>query len=341
MIKSLRILLLILVSATLLTVTGVYATWKYTYNDTQEQETSISVTCNEFVWSGAEDLPDSVEGEDHAWLIRNLVSGTNSSGVDIGLDNPDSKLNDYINDRLDGGWGWKRDYFGSMAVTGGTEVEDLFGTKANGLSFIIEVKSETEYYIYTTSVYLGERGEINWLGTSNKTPGKPTIPIGEYIYPVYKTKLVRENSNSKWNIVETVRGKAKSDWYDENRSAANATQIPCFDVDSWVVAEMGQAPNNTDAILTFVGDTPTAYATSTMPTVYYRLKATSARTITVSTTNASANIIILSSSGSQIAKSSSSSLNGTPIITASFSASSNNTYYIGVTGDDVINFSIT
>ena len=114
--------------------------------------------------------------------------------------------------------------------------KQLFGAAAKGLSFIIEVDENNSnlYYIYTTDVYLGERGEMNWLGTSNKTPGKPTVPIGQYIEVIYRTAIVRESSSAPFNIVETKKGKAKSDWYDENRSNANVTQIPSFDVDTWV-----------------------------------------------------------------------------------------------------------
>lgn len=332
---KLNLLLIVVFFVSCLTSVGVFATFQYSYNDVQEQEIDISIGCSEFVWSGAEKLPDSVEGEDHAWLIRNLVSGTNANGEEIGLDNPNSQLNQYIDDRLDGGWGWKRDYFGSMAVTGGTNVENLFGTKGAGLSFIIEVVSEKEYYIYTTSIYLGERGEPNWLGTSNKTPGKPTIPINEWIYPVYKTKLTRPNANSNWEIIETIRGRARSDWYDENRSSANVTQIPSFDVKSWEVAEMGQAPNSSSAIWTFVGDNPTAYATATMPIVYYRIKPTTAKTISVTSSNENCIITIYSANNNQIA------ISGTTTPkTATFSATANTTYYIGITGDDIMNFEV-
>jgi hypothetical protein len=49
-------------------------------------------------------LPDDEEaGEDHVWLIENLVAGVNANGVGIGLNNPNSDLNQYINDRLKGG----------------------------------------------------------------------------------------------------------------------------------------------------------------------------------------------------------------------------------------------
>ena len=221
----------------LLSVGGAFAAWSYTGYAVGNQSSSLDILISDFAWVGSEILPDEEEeGHDHIWLIQNLVDGSTSGNSGIGLNNPDSDLNEYINNRLKGGLGWKRNYFGSMAVTGKNEMEALFGAAAKGLSFIIEVDENDSniYYIYTTDVYLGERGEPNWLGTSNKTKGNPTVPIGEYIEVIYRTKLVRTSSNEPFDIIETKKGKAKSDWYDENRSNANVTQIPAFDVNTWV-----------------------------------------------------------------------------------------------------------
>ncbi|MBR2340029.1 MAG: hypothetical protein IKA74_04260 [Clostridia bacterium] len=217
----------------IMTTVGVSATWSYCAQYANPVENSFALQMAEFKWQGSEELPDDVEGENHAWLVTNLVAGKNDSGEEIGLNNPDSPINDYVNDRLDGGFGYSaRDYFGSMAVTGGQDMEELFGADAINLTFMIYVVSETEYYIFTTDVYLGERGEPNWLNTSNKTPGKPTTPLGQYISPIYRTKLTRSNKNEDWNIIETKKGEAKSCWYDENRRN-NITQIPSFDPTSW------------------------------------------------------------------------------------------------------------
>lgn len=230
-----KLMVLVCLLLIVASVGGVLATWRFAEDPVSTIDDSVPFTLGEFKWDGSEILPDDVEGEDHAWLIKSLVSGT-SGGKVIGLDNPDSALNEYINDRLSGGLGWKRDYFGSMAVTGDEEMEALFGAAAQGLSFIIQVVSSTEYYIYTTSVDLGERGEANWLGTSNKTPGKPNVPIGSYVEYVYRTKITRSSTSAPWDIIETKRGKAISDWYDENRRNANITQIPAFDPKTWVEA---------------------------------------------------------------------------------------------------------
>ncbi len=230
-----KLMVLVCLLLIVASVGGVLATWRFAEDPVSTIDDSVPFTLGEFKWDGSEILPDDVEGEDHAWLIKSLVSGT-SGGKVIGLDNPDSALNEYISDRLAGGLGWKRDYFGSMAVTGDEEMEALFGAAAQGLSFIIQVVSSTEYYIYTTSVDLGERGEANWLGTSNKTPGKPNVPIGSYVEYVYRTKITRPSTSAPWDIIETKRGKAVSDWYDENRRNANITQIPAFDPKTWVEA---------------------------------------------------------------------------------------------------------
>ena len=229
------------VLAVMLSVGGVSASFNYTHHKPDSIYGSLGVQMNDFIWQGSDILPDEEEtGTDHLFLVQNMVDGSMSGRPEIGLNDPDSELNQYINKRLEGGIGWRdgRNYFGSMAVTGSEEMEAIFGAAAKGLSFIVEVDendpSGNTYYIYTTDVYLGERGEPNWLGTSNKTPGKPTVPIGQYIEVIYRTKLVRPDKNSAFDIIETKKGKAKSDWYDENRSNANVTQIPAFDIETWV-----------------------------------------------------------------------------------------------------------
>ena len=230
-----RTVLVLACLAMMLSTVGVYATWSFSLPIVKPSETEMPLSVGDFKWQGSEELPDDdTEGKDHQWLVTNLVAGVSSSGTVIGLNNPDSPLNGYVDDRLDGGFGYSaREYFGSMAVTGGKDMEELFGADAVNLTFMIYVVSDTEYYIFTTGVYLGERGEPNWLQTSNKTPGKPTTPLGQYISPIYRTKLTRARASDDWTIVETQKGKAISCWYDENRRN-NITQIPSFDPTSWV-----------------------------------------------------------------------------------------------------------
>lgn len=334
--------IVILVVLLILTcVPAVYADWGYPSTKPDPYTLGIDMKLSIFVWDGSEDLPDDVQGENHAWLIYNIVNGEG-----VGLNTSGSEINDRIEARKKGGIGWRegRDYFGSMAITGGDKAAEVFDAKSNGLDFIIHAVSDNEYYVYTTSVYLGERGEINFWGTSNKTPGKPSIPIGEAVYPVYQTKVTRENSNSEWKIIETKRGAAPSAWYDENRSAANATQIPSFDVHNWYEIELGGKDDNgnINAIWTFVGDDPTAYATKELTHVYYKISPKTAGTYTVWSENLDVEIRIISSDGTTPISTSSTvtQTDGTQIVSASWSASAS-LYYIEITGDDVMQFHVS
>lgn len=221
-------LALLLCFALILSIGGVYATWNYTSTGPTPASREISVRLGEFNWAGSGDLPtDDAIGENHLSLIDQIINhpqhGLNTSG---------SYLNDQIKDRQDGGLGWSggRDTLGSMAVTQSDELTEIFGLASFSLEFLIQFKSSTEYYIYTTGEDLGQRGEINIWG-NNKTPGKPTVPIGGAIYPIYRTRVVK--TNGVWAAVETKEGYATSAWYEESRRNATATQIPSFDPDTF------------------------------------------------------------------------------------------------------------
>ena len=99
-----KFLLLLCLLLVLSSVGGVFAIWQYAEDPSASVADNVPFTLGEFKWEGSEILPDDVEGEDHAWLIKSLVSGTLNGKV-IGLDNPDSALNEYISDRLAGGLG--------------------------------------------------------------------------------------------------------------------------------------------------------------------------------------------------------------------------------------------
>lgn len=221
-------LALLLCLAMVLSVGGVYAAWHYPSTGPTPVSQEISIRLGEFNWAGSGDLPtDDAIGENHLSLIDQIINhpqhGLNTSG---------SYLNDQIKDRQDGGIGWSggRDTLGSMAVTQSSELNEIFGLSAFSLDFLIQFKSSTEYYIFTTGQELGERGEINIWG-NNKTPGKPTVPIGGSIYPIYRTRVVKVDGI--WTAVETTVGYATSAWYEESRRNATATQIPSFDPDTF------------------------------------------------------------------------------------------------------------
>lgn len=230
MIKRYAMLLLLLVA--MISVGGVYATWQYSSSGPNPGSVEIPVGLNEFNWAGSGDLPtDDAIGEDHLALIQQLLDHE-----EHGLNTKNSYLNEQIEARQSGGFGWRgRDTLGSMAVSQSKELAEIFGLDSNNLEFLIQFVSDTEYYIFTTGEYLGESGEINFWG-NNKTPGNPAVPIGESIYPIYRTKIVK--TDGKWVAVETKKGYATSAWYEESRSNATATQIPSFDPDTFVEGEL-------------------------------------------------------------------------------------------------------
>ena len=223
-----QILAFVMCLVLVFSVGGVYATWQYASSGPNPAYIDIPIKLGEFNWAGSGNLPtDDAIGEDHIALIDNIINHP-----EHGLNTSKSYLNEEINNRQDGGIGWSggRDTLGSMAVTQSEELTEIFGLDASNLDFLIQFKSDTEYYIFTTGVDLGERGEINWLG-NNKTPGKPNVPLGEAIYPIYRTLVVK--TNGKWAAKETKVGYATSAWYEESRRNANATQIPSFDPDTF------------------------------------------------------------------------------------------------------------
>ncbi|MBQ9728705.1 MAG: hypothetical protein IJV85_03820 [Clostridia bacterium] len=229
-----RTLCAICAVTTILSITGVYATWEYASEPPEMQTADVGMTMGE--WKPEVVLPDDTENEnDHTLLVEALVNGVNK-----GLNTSNSYLNQQISTR-DSRWG--RDTLGSMAITQGDDLEELFQAGTKNLSFLIQWVDENNdgttdyYYIFTTDVDLGEKGAIHWLWGTNTKEGKPTTPIGEYIYPIYRTR-VEKNASNQWEAVASEIGSAKSAWYEESRSNMNATQIPSFDPDTWAAGDL-------------------------------------------------------------------------------------------------------
>lgn len=223
-----RVLILSCVLVLIFSVGGAYATWTYSTGAVSPFEQPLDFKVGDFFWEGSGDLPtEGSIGENHLLLIENLINHS-----EHGLNKSDSYLNEQISARKKNSWiaGGSRDTLGSMAVTQSEELDELFGLSASKLSFVIQFVDDNTYYLFTTGVYLGERGEINWIGQNSK-PGQPTVPIGDYVSPIYKT--VVKKSNGTWAAQSTVEGYAVSAWYEESRSNANATQIPSFDPETF------------------------------------------------------------------------------------------------------------
>ena len=306
------------------------------------------------LWDGSEILPDDVVGFNHKVLIENILNGTmvdeNGNEVKIGMNNPDSELNKQIDDRMtiDGWWDTARYTFGSMDVRDNQEMSNLFGLDASQLSFMIYMPEDEENirYLYTTSVYLGESGWV--LGND----AKPTCPIDERIYPIYRTKLVYkevevdENNNHvyEWVAEKTVLGSAKSAYYENDTLGALAVQNPAFDPLSFAPilgedCESGESPitmgdSMNSAIYIPLGTTVDEVANSTDKT-YFKYQALSSGMVKITPTeksefltisvysNESLTELVVSGTGAQI----------------SFDASEM-TYYIVATGDTEVNFTI-
>lgn len=227
-----RMLATVLLLCTLIFTGGAYAVWFYAVQPADPVNHGLAISVGDFLWEGSGSLPTDTEiGENHVSLIDKIINhpqhGLNASG---------SYLNEQIGERQDGGTGWRngRDTLGSMAVTQSAELEEIFGLDASQLDFLIQFVSDTEYYLFTTGVYLGERGS-QFMGF-NTASGKPAVPLGYPVYPIYKT--VVQKINGVWTAISTVEGYANSAWYEESRSNANATQIPSFDPDTFVEGKL-------------------------------------------------------------------------------------------------------
>ncbi len=222
--RGVRFFSCVICAILLLSVGGVYATWNYAQGSVKSAEESLKL--NVFPWTGSEVLPEEDEvGENHRTLIDMIINGKG-----VGLNTSNSYLNKQIDKRQDGGWFVpSRDTLGSMAVTQGDQLYELFGLTTSNLEFLIQFVSSNEYYLFTTGVYLGEKGSYSILGSK---PGSPTTPIGQYIFPIYRTVI--RKTNGTWEAIETEEGSAKSAWYEESSSDSDRTQIPSFDPDTWV-----------------------------------------------------------------------------------------------------------
>lgn len=232
MARMTRMLATVLLLCTLVFTGGTYAVWFYAAQPADPVGHGLSISVGDFLWEGSGSLPTDTEiGENHVSLIDKIINHPQH-----GLNASRSYLNEQIKDRKNGGTGWRsgRDTLGSMAVTQSKELEEIFGLDASQLDFLIQFVSDTEYYLFTTGVYLGERGS-QFMGF-NTASGKPTVPLGYPVYPIYKT--VVQKINGVWTAVSTAEGYANSAWYEESRGNANATQIPSFDPDTFTEGKL-------------------------------------------------------------------------------------------------------
>lgn len=323
-IKALIVVFVVaIVSLTFMYPSSVNATWYYAMSASGTIEVPMRVEV--FPWVGADELPSDVLGEDHEALIHNILNGTyvneNGSITNIGLNNPDSYIAQEINNRANGNFLFRSDVLGSMDYWERSDISKFFDTGTTGLSFVLHFPEDSEeYYLYTTSIDLGE--------------STPNVPVGEKIYPIYRTKL-ELNEQGEWVATETKTGYADSAYYQNPITGSWLLKYPSFDPDTWFEADLGNDFEN--AIYAFVGQSTTAYIKNSSDSEYYMIKPSSSGTIKV-TTEKSSHIVNVYDNKMSLVKATSGK-QGTNNV--GFSASANKTYYIEVSGGTSITFSIT
>ncbi len=334
--KSLfRTLFVILPFSILMLFGGVFATWSYAGLQANDANTDIPFQMNTFTfWEGAEILPNE-EGESHVTLINNLLNGTDANGTEVGLNNPNSAVSQNLENRLNGGlWGLfnKTDHYGSMdgsILDNQVDMEGLFNTDTLGLNFIIQVIDDLTYYIFTTSVDMG-------------ASRAPNVPIGEQIYPIYRTVATRVNTSSDFVVQSTAIGHATSKYYEQLSGIGflHDQYVPSFDVDTWVSCE--QSPIGTskeNAIRTFVGDTPSADMPDAQSFAHFKLSGAGERII--QSPNIQAEITVRDSNDNVVAVSQKITVDNNLVVQVAFTAEENQTYYLELTGSNYIQFTVS
>lgn len=320
---------------------GAIATWRFAEGNISSQNTSATIEIAPFNWEGAEDLPDDVIGEDHHKFIDLIINSDN------GLNTPDSYLNKQIDERKNGdggifGLGKKWDTYGSMDAYDAKQMESIFQTDTDKLTFLLKFPEDEPniQYLYTTSVDLGESAYV-WEQEKNN------IPTTRYVYIVYRTVLQLETDvegNAKWVAQTSERGYAQSAWYDNDMLGDSVAKNPSFDPDSWKKGKQGAERGN--SIYAYVGQTTTAYVDSITETAYYDITPKASGTVTVSTSNKNAkfSVFVLENGKETNVETQSASMkdeNGNDVFSVSWTVTQNITYYMRVVGDTSITFTIS
>lgn len=300
---------------------GVFAHWQY--YGSAPQSVLIQLLTAVVPWEGSEVLPNETEkGKNHVALIEAILNGeylSDGTKVDLGLNNGEnSYINKRIKDRQNIFWR-DADHLGSMDLWQDDNISNFFALNeaTNNLSFILVFPdgSKDTYYLYTTSVELGARRA-------------PKIPIGTYVYPVYRTTLKLNSETGKWEAAITEEGYAPSKYY--SNPILGLAVDPAFDTDKWTAGSLGTSTSN--AIYVDTGHTLQVVAKDEQTPVYYTITKTSQTnvkitiddgdTATVKVYDSSMKLVDVSS-GEQGSK------------TLTFRARKNSKYYIEFVGDEI------
>ena len=323
-VKSLiAVFVIALITVTCFCTKNLKAAWHYAMSVSGSINVPMSVEV--FPWVGADQLPGDIVGEDHQALIEAILNGTytesNGNITQIGLNNPNSYISNEIQNRTNGNFLFRSDILGSMDYWERNDINKFFNTNTTGLSFLLyfpEGQGKT-YYLYTTSIDLGD--------------DSPNIPVGETVYPVYRTEL-HLDEDGVWRAKETRTGYAESAYYQNPITGSWLVKYPSVDPDSWVEGELGTS--NSNAVYAYIGQTTTAYNKDAATPKYYKITASSAAAVKVTSENTKAILRVYNAQMQQV--NTNGGAQGTNSV--SFRTSRNTTYYIQVSGDTSITFSI-
>lgn len=319
-----KIVLLVCGVVGVASIAGVAASWAFADEEVEAYTQSMGVEMGVFMWAGAEELPDDVQGEDHRELITQLVDGEH------GLNTPNSEINNQVESRQESFWSW--DTFGSMDVYDKATMTEMFGLDTSQLSFMLYFPDDSPNtrYIFTTSVDLGATG---WGSAT------PNVPIGDMVYAVYRTTLEKDE-NGEWKETVSELGYAESAYYKNNILGSLVAKCPSFDVETWKAGKRGTSTS--DAIYSYVGLSSHAYLDTKEEVTYYKLKPTAKGTRKIVSTNVNCTIEVLNANGKVLATSEViTAADGTQTVEVSWTGSANTQYYFTLTGARSIDFTIS
>lgn len=305
---------------------NVKAYWHYNISISERIEIPVKVQV--MPWIGAEELPNDIMGEDHEQLIDTILNGVytdnNGNKTGIGLNDPNSYINEEIANRTQGSSWFTSDTLGSMDFWESSDIAKYFNTETTGLTFVIyfpESEPDT-HYLFTTSIE---------LGGSNS----PNYPIGQIIYPIYRTKLVQDAETGEWEAVETKTGYAESAYYDNPITGSWLVKYPSFDPTTWEEGKLGTSRDN--AVYAYVGQEVTCYSDDDTAVTYYKISTSSNSNVTVKSTNGNAKITVYDSNGRQVSTRGGAQGSNNVV----FRGSNNGTFYIAISGGQSITFTIS
>ncbi len=316
---TIRIITVLCLVVTVLSSVGVYATWHYAQGTAQEVSTKLTAGLGTLVWEGSEALPDDVQGENHHALIQTILNGVTEDGVSLGLNDPNSYLSKEIDTRSSN-WLFSSTTLGSMDYWERADIEKYFDLETENLTFLLYFPEGVDdtYYLYTMNIELGGQNA-------------PNIPIGEYVYPVYRTILQKDSVSGRYEAIRSEIGYAESAYYSNPITGSIFVKYPSIAPNSWLAGNLGTGKR--DAIYTYLGETQTAYPTNDTPTRYYKITATSNATYAVTSTNEKCTISVYTSNDVRLVTS-------TGTTPAQWSATNRQTYYITVGGDASVTFTV-